>query len=196
MSYSLFSSFILIFLIIDPFGNIAIFANLLKNTNINKKTKIVLIEHAIAFFILLLFMFFGDLFLKALGLSNLSLQISGALILFLISIKMIFPDNNVNENVSNVDPFIVPLAIPSIAGPSAIATVMLLVSQHPEHTVNYIVSLFIAIAFSSIILIFALKFQDKIGQKFILAIEKLMGLILVSLSVEMMIRGIKVLFKL
>lgn len=177
----------------DPFGNIPIFSNTLKNVEKTRRWKIITREHLIAFVILLIFMFIGESLLKAMGLSNISLQIAGGLVLFLISIKMIFPPEHAphQEDSLQLEPLIVPLAIPLVAGPSALATVMLLVSQEPQRITHWIGALALATSLSCIILITAIKFQEKLGQRFVFAMEKLMGLILVALSVEMMIRGFK-----
>lgn len=178
----------------DPFGNIPIFSNTLKNVDENRRWKIITREHLIAFFILFVFMLIGESLLKAMGLSNTSLQIAGGLVLFLISIKMIFPPETQNqEEVPQLEPLIVPLAIPLVAGPSALATVMLLVSQEPDRLTHWIGALALATTVSCIILSLAIKFQEKLGKRFVFAMEKLMGLILVALSVEMMIRGLKTL---
>lgn len=190
MTYTFLSAFILLILIIDPFGNIPVFANALKHTDPDKRYRVILREHAIAFGILLVFMFAGESFLKILGLSNGSLQLAGGVILFLIAIRMIFPPPAVTET-DIVEPFVVPLAIPMIAGPSALATVLLLASQQPDQLYSWIGALSTAIATSATILVAADKVQDRLGDRFLVAMEKLMGLILVAISVEMLVRGIK-----
>jgi MarC family membrane protein len=194
MTYTFLSAFILLILIFDPFGNIPVFANALKHTDPSRRYRVILREHAIAFAILLVFMYAGESFLNVLGLSNGSLQLAGGVILFLIAIRMIFPPPTVAE-ADIVEPFIVPLAIPMIAGPSALATVLLLVSQQPEQLYTWIGALTIAIVASAFILVAADKVQDKLGDRFLVAMEKLMGLILVAISVEMLVRGIKELIK-
>lgn len=191
MAYTFLSAFILLFLIIDPLGNIPIFANVLKKFSPATRLKIIIREHAIAFTILMGFMFAGQAFLNTLGLSSASLQIAGALILFLLAIRMIFPPLEINSEIPDHEPLIVPLAIPAVAGPSSAATVMLLVSQQPALIVDWILALTAAMICSLIILITADKLQKILGTSFVVALEKLMGLILVAISIEMMIRGIK-----
>ncbi|NCQ52127.1 NAAT family transporter [archaeon] len=194
MTHTFLSALVLLLLIMDPFGNIPLFVSTLKNIEAKRRWKIICREHLIAFFILFVFMLIGEKFLKSIGLSSESIQIAGGLVLFLISIKMIFPSiNSEFDEIKQEEPLIVPLAIPLIAGPSALATVMLLVSQEPTRIIEWILALSLAILGSAIILLLADKFQHKLGSKFIFAIEKLMGLILVALSVEMIIRGIKTL---
>lgn len=194
MDYTFVSALILLILIVDPFGNIPIFVNTLKTICPERRWKVILREHVIAFGILLAFMLVGEHFLAALGLSIPSLQIAGAVVLFLISIRMIFPPQDNGDDIStSQEPLIVPLAIPLIAGPSALATVMLLVSQQPAQLLSWIGALAVAILVSCTILVAADRFQKVLGTRFTVAMEKLMGLILVALSVEMLIRGVRAL---
>ncbi len=192
MTHTFVSALILLILIVDPFGNIPIFSSTLKSFEAKKRRKIIAREHLIAFVILVFFMLIGERFLQAMGLSQSSLQIAGGVVLFLISLKMIFPGNGAMiEETTVTEPLIVPLAIPMVAGPSALATVMLLVSQEPTRFVEWLLALAIAIAVSCIVHLGADKFKEKLGTPFLVAMEKLMGLILVALSVEMMIRGVR-----
>lgn len=195
MTTTFFSTLIMLILILDPFGNIPIFVSTLKSVDSSRRWKIIVREHAIAFSILLTFMFIGEKFLQALGLSQTSLQIAGGVILFLISIRMIFPPAHMpTHEISKLEPLIVPLAIPLIAGPSALATVMLLVSHEPNRLWTWVLALFLAVAISAIVLALADRFKERLGERFVYAMEKLMGLILVALSVEMLVRGIKTIF--
>lgn len=195
MTTTFFSTLIMLILILDPFGNIPIFVSTLKSVEAPRRWKIIVREHAIAFGILLTFMFIGNKFLQALGLSPTSLQIAGGVILFLISIRMIFPPAHMpTHEISKLEPLIVPLAIPLIAGPSALATVMLLVSQEPARLWTWILALFLAVTISAGVLALADRFKERLGERFVYAMEKLMGLILVALSVEMLVRGIRGIF--
>lgn len=194
MNYTFLSAMLLLFFIFDPLGNIPIFANALKTVNPQRRWKIIVREHIIGLSILLLFMFAGQTFLSALGLTTTSLQITGGIILFLIAIKMIFPTSEKNEENGKDDeePFIVPLAIPSVAGPTALATVMILVSQQPSQLFSWIGAATLAMTMSTVVLLVANKVQDKLGKRFITAMERLMGLILVAIAVEMFLKGVKV----
>lgn len=191
MTYTFVSALLLLILIIDPFGNIPLFANTLKNIAPERRKWIIVREHLIAFAILLSFMFVGEHFLNALGLHTTSLQVAGGLILFLIAIRMIFPPPDSGDDNIEGEPLIVPLAIPLVAGPSALATVMILVSQQPEQLTSWIFALVIAVVISAIILIGADRLQKLLGSRFVVAMEKLMGLILVAVAVEMTMRGLK-----
>ena len=182
-------------LITDPFGNIPIFANALKNVPQKRRPWVILREVLIAFALLLLFMFVGEGFLRVMNLSALSLQIAGGVILFLIALRMIFPPPaNVDVIESQQEPLIVPLAIPALAGPSALATVLLLVSQAPERRMEWIAALSVTMLVCAIVLVLAERIQRVLGERFITAVERLMGLILVAVAVEMLLRGFKTFF--
>lgn len=192
MNYTFVSATVLLLLICDPLGNIPIFANALRRVPQQRRTRVILREVLIAFGLLLFFMFLGDRFLAVMGLSGLSLQIAGAVVLFLIALKMIFPQPVTSDASSDAgEPLIVPLAIPALAGPSALATVMLLVSQAPERRLEWIAALSVTMAVCAVVLLLADRIQRVIGDRVVQALERLMGLILVALSVEMMIRGLR-----
>ena len=191
MNYTFASATILLILITDPIGNIPIFANALRHVAPERRSRVILREVLIAFILLLTFMFIGEGFLRLMNLSELSLQIGGGVILFLIALRMIFPPPSADTPDSAGEPLIVPLAIPAIAGPSALATVLLLVSQAPDRRMEWIGALSITMAISAIILVLAERIQRVAGDRFVVALERLMGLVLVAMSIEMMLRGIK-----
>lgn len=191
MNYTFLSATILLILITDPFGNIPIFANALKGVAPARRPLVILREVLIAFALLLAFMFVGDGFLRVMNLSALSLQIAGGVILFLIALRMIFPPAMADVAEPLVEPLIVPLAIPALAGPSALATVMLLVSQAPERRVEWIAALSVTMLVCALVLVMAERIQRVLGERFVVAVERLMGLILVAVAVEMLLRGFK-----
>ncbi len=191
MNYTFASATILLILITDPIGNIPIFANALKHVAPERRPWVILREVLIAFFLLLSFMFVGSGFLRLMNLSELSLQIGGGVILFLIALRMIFPQAAGEAAEIVGEPLIVPLAIPAIAGPSALATVLLLVSQAPERRVEWIGALCITMALSAVVLVMAERIQRIVGTRIVVALERLMGLVLVAVSIEMMLRGVK-----
>lgn len=190
MEYTFASALVLLILIMDPFGNFPLFASILKQYNLEERNKIILREHVFAFFILIAFLFTGQSLLNLMGLSRASLEIAGGVILFLIAIKMVFPGKTQEESFEH-KPMIVPLAVPAIAGPSAMATVMLMSNSQPNQMGALSLVIFTAILISATILVVLNKAQKFLGKNFIVAMEKLMGLILVALSVEMLIKGIK-----
>jgi len=191
MNYTFASATILLILIADPVGNIPIFANALKHVAPERRAKVILREILIAFFLLLTFMFVGEGFLRVMNLSDLSLQIGGGVILFLIALRMVFPPAAVLEAEIWEEPLIVPLAVPAIAGPSALATVLLLVSQQPERRLEWIAALCVTMLISAVVLVSAERIQRLIGSRLVVAVERLMGLVLVSVAIEMMLRGAK-----
>ena len=192
MNYTFLSATILLVLITDPIGNIPIFANALKHVAPERRARVILREILIAFALLLTFMFVGESFLRVMNLSELSLQIGGGVILFLIALRMVFPPSAaaVDEEQTE-EPLIVPLAVPAIAGPSALATVLLLVSQQPERRLEWIGALCVTMLVSAIVLVSAERIQRIFGTRLVVAVERLMGLVLVSVAIEMMLRGFK-----
>ena len=191
MAYTFASATILLLLITDPFGNIPIFVNALRNVAPERRMRVILREVLIAFLLLLSFMFIGDGFLHLMNLSDLSMQIAGAVVMFLIALRMIFPSGTVEADAMLGEPLIVPLAIPALAGPSALATVMLLVSQAPERRLEWIAALCVTMAVCAVVLVLSERIQRLAGKRVMMAFERLMGLILVAIAVEMLLRGIK-----
>ena len=191
MEHTFASATILLLLITDPLGNIPIFVNSLRAVPPERRARVILREVLIAFGLLLAFMFVGQSFLKAMSLSDVSLQIGGAVVLFLIALRMIFPPPPQDAPVPLTEPLIVPLAIPALAGPSAMATVLLLVSQAPERRLEWVAALTVTMAVCAVVLLLAELLQRVVGLRVVSAFERLMGLILVSISVEMLIRGLK-----
>lgn len=191
MNYTFVSATILLILITDPIGNIPIFANALKHVAPERRAKVILREILIAFALLLTFMFVGESFLRVMNLSELSLQIGGGVILFLIALRMVFPPAATAEGEIMTEPLIVPLAVPAVAGPSALATVLLLVSQQPDRRMEWIGALCVTMLVSAVVLVSAERIQRIIGDRLVVAAERLMGLVLVSVAIEMMLRGVK-----
>ena len=198
MEHSFASATILLLLITDPLGNIPIFVNSLRPVSPQRRARVIVREVLIAFAILLAFMFVGQAFLRAMSLSDISLQIGGAVVLFLIALRMIFPPpaqaaSPQPQAGAQAEPLIVPLAIPALAGPSAIATVMLLVSQAPQRRLEWVGALCVTMLVCALVLLLAERLQRLVGDRVIVAFERLMGLILVSIAVEMLVRGLKAL---
>lgn len=185
------SAVVILLLVADPLGNIPIFVAALRGVPPHRKPAVILRECLIAFGILLLFMLIGRNFLELLGLTDVSLQIGGGVILFLIALRMVFP---VPEGIFGAspdgEPFIVPLAIPALAGPSALGTVLLLVSRDPSRLWEWILALTVAMLISSAVLVFSGRLQRWLGERTLIAVERLMGLVLTAISVEMILKGL------
>jgi MarC family membrane protein len=188
----LLSTTILLFVITDPLGNIPFFVNALKNVAPARRRWVILRECLIATVALIFFAFLGKGFLEVMKLSNESLRIAGGVILFLIALKMIFPQENdsaTNEPLDS-EPFIVPLAIPLVAGPSAMATVLLLATQNPTLKLEMNLAILFCMVIGTIIFLAADRLQKWLGAKIMTAVERLMGLILTTVAVEMLLQGI------
>jgi small neutral amino acid transporter SnatA (MarC family) len=192
MSAELFSATILLVLVIDPFGNVPLVVSALRNVPPARHVKVVLRECAAAYVILLGFMFGGQTFLRWLHLSEESLTIAGGIILFLIAIRMVFPrPEGIFGDPPGAEPFLVPLAIPSIAGPSALATVMLMASRDPAKLGSWVIALTVAMGATTVVLALADRLQRWLGERVVLAFERLMGLVLTALAVEMLLSGLR-----
>lgn len=193
MEVSLASAVVILLLVMDPLGNIPVFVSLLQNVAPERRRRVILRECAIAFALLLFFVFFGRWILDLLGLSDASLNIAGGVILFLIALRLVFkhPEGVFGNEALDAEPFIVPLAIPSIAGPSAIATVILLVSRAPERMTDWIAALAVASAITLLLLLAAERIARLLGARGLAAVDRLMGLILTAIAVEMLLKGIE-----
>jgi len=192
VEYNFVSATILLILITDPLGNIPLFISVLRGVTPHRRAIVILREVAIAFGILLTFMLAGDRFLRMMSLTDLSLRIGGGIVLFLIALRMIFPHpDGLTGAQRGGEPLIVPLAIPALAGPSALATVMLLTSQAPGKTFEWIGALTVTMIVCAIVLMLAERIQKWLGERTMAAFERLMGLVLVAISVEMMLGGIR-----
>jgi MarC family membrane protein len=192
MTAELFSATVLLLLVIDPFGNVPLVVAALRNVPPARHMRIVLRECAAAYVILVAFMLGGRTFLEWLHLSEQSLTIAGGIILFLIAIRMVFPrPEGIFGETPGAEPFLVPLAVPSIAGPSALATVMLMVSRDPDRIGSWIVALTLAMAGTTLILALADRLQRWLGERVVIALERLMGLVLTALAVEMLLTGVR-----
>jgi len=193
MTQSFFQSFILLLLVTDPFGNVPIFVAAMANVPPARRWRVVVRECAIAFLLLLLFMFFGRHFLAALQLSEVALRIGGGVILFLIALRMVFPQSGdlMGDVESTHEPFIVPLAIPALAGPSALATVLLFSSDSATEVMLHVGALALVALVSLAVLLGAGRMQRALGPRVMSAFERLMGLILCAMAVEMLLAGIR-----
>lgn len=186
------SAAILLVLVMDPFGNMPLAISVLKSVPVRARKRVVLRECAIAYAVLLAFMFGGDNFMHLLRLSDNALAIAGGLILFLIALRMVFPHaEGIFGDSGDTGTFIVPLAIPAIAGPSALATVLLLVSREPQRVFDWVIALSLAMLVSTVVLLSAQRISAWIGRRGVIAIERLMGLVLTAIAVEMLLAGVE-----
>ncbi len=190
---TLYSATITLILVMDPLGNVPLFLSVLNHVPPKKRRRIILRETFIAFLILIFFLYCGRYILNGMNISEPALRIAGGIILFLIAIRMIFP-NPVDDHIKNKqlnDPLIVPLAVPLIAGPSTMTIVMLLANQAPHNMTRWFIALTIAWLITAIILIFADFLRKLLGDRGLTAIERLMGMILTTMAVQMFLSGIE-----
>ena len=185
------SAVVILLLVVDPVGNIPLFAALLNDIRADRRTRIIVRECAIAFGVLVFFVLTGRSLLQVLGVSQTSLNIAGGVILFLIALRMIFRGNEPIFGEQSGEPFIVPLAIPAIAGPTAIATVIVLASSAPGRIFEWLAAVASATGVTLALLLFADRISHRVGRRGLLALERLMGLILTAIAVEMLLRGIR-----
>ncbi len=192
METSFLSATILLILITDPLGNIPLFISALQQVRPERRRLVIAREVLIAFAALLIFMVFGKHFLSVLHLTDQSLRVAGGVILLLIAIRMIFPEHGLrlgdDEHVG--EPFIVPIAIPLIAGPSAMATVLLLSSREPGRMFEWIGALSLSMLVTAVVFALSTRLQRALGKQAITALERLMGLVLTAISVEMLLGGV------
>lgn len=193
MNHDFLSAFILLLLVLDPFGSLPIYITVLGGVARERRAFVALRESVIALAVLAAFMLGGQRFLGVMRLSERSLEVAGGVILLIIAIRMIFAHagETYAAAAEGREPLIFPLAVPLLAGPSAMATVLLLASREPEHIAVWLGALTAAIAVSAIVLLTADRLRRLLGDSMVAAIEKLMGLVLTAVAVEMILAGLK-----
>jgi multiple antibiotic resistance protein len=185
---------VLLFLVMDPLGNIAFFIAAMAHVDPKRHRIVIVRELLIALVTLILFLFAGRHFLRLLNISTDALTIAGGVILLLIALRMIFPaaEKPLKENIAG-EPFIVPLAIPYVAGPSAMATELLLMNNEPTRWPEWLLALGIAWLACSVILYFASTLRRYLTDRGLIAVERLMGMVLVTVAVQMLLTGLTLL---
>lgn len=185
------SAAVTLFLIMDPLGNVPVFNAVLARLERRHRSLVVVRELLIALVILLGFLWAGNAILGFLGLTQPSLSIAGGILLFIISLRMIFPGQAGDDESEHIDPFIVPLAVPLIAGPSTIAVLLLLSSNQPEQIIEWSIALLIAWFGATVLLVLSPYLLSVIGTRGTRALARLMGMILVILATQMFLNGIR-----
>ncbi len=188
---SIASAALLLFLILDPLGNIPVFLSLLRMLPPRRQRIVLARELLIALVVLMLFLWCGKYALELMHLREESVSIAGGIVLFLIGIRMIFPPvEGLMGEMPDGEPFIVPMAIPLVAGPSGMAAVILMGSNDPSRLGDWSLALLIAWAATAAILFSATYLYKWLGQRVLVAVERLMGMLLVAISVQMLMDGI------
>ena len=188
----LLSAVVTLFLIMDPLGNVPVFLSVLKNVPQERRRAIVMREVVIAYFVLLIFLLVGDHALRLLHIEQETISIAGGIVLFLIALRMIFPQTGSYSDAPEGEPLVVPLAVPLIAGPSAMAALLLLQRAAPSGSLDLWIAMTIAWALTAAILIAAPFFYRILGERGLTAMERLMGMVLVMISVQMLLNGVRV----
>lgn len=188
----LLSAVVTLFLVMDPLGNIPLFLSVLKGVREERRRLVVVRELALAYVVLVLFLFAGNALLRFLGLEQEAVGIAGGIVLFLIALRMIFPaDGPAQSETLEGEPFLVPLAIPLIAGPSALATLLLIQQTAGFSTPTLLLALTIAWGICAVILLSSTFMYRLLGARGLIALERLMGMLLVMVAVQMLMNGVK-----
>ncbi|RPI57284.1 MAG: YhgN family NAAT transporter [Acidobacteria bacterium] len=190
-----FAAVVTLLLIMDPIGNVPVFLSILKDVPVERRRIVLVREILLAYGVLLVFLFLGSHLLRFLHLEEETLSIAGGIVLFLIALRMIFPHEGgmVGEPLEG-EPFLVPLAIPLFVGPSTLAAVLLLQRSSPGHAMSLWIAVTTAWAIGGAILLSSTFFYRVLRERGLIAIERLMGMLLVMVAVQMLINGLKALF--
>lgn len=185
------SAAITLFLIMDPLGNLPVFMSVLKTIEPKRRRFVLIRELLFSLLIMMGFLFSGQAVLDFLSVKQETVSIAGGIILFLIALKMIFPQpGGVTGLPLTEEPFIVPLAIPMVAGPSILAALILLANQDHSRMLDWSLALGAAWFISATILMFSSVLHRLLGERGLIAIERLMGMILIMISIQMFMDGV------
>ncbi len=189
---TLLSAALLLFLVIDPVGNAPVFAALLSHLPPGRRRQVIARELLFALGVMVSFLFLGEKLLGLLQISEPALSISGGIILFLIALRMIFLDpSEIFGRSPEGEPYFVPLAVPLIAGPSLLATILLLQARQPDRWPEWLAAVLIAWFAGAVVLLAADAVTSVLGQRGATAVQRLMGMLLTTVSVQMFLTGLK-----
>lgn len=191
------SATVIFVMIMDPFGNVPLFLTALRHTALQRRRRVIVRELLIALLIMLLFLFGGQGFLQLLQVNTAALTVAGGVILMLIALRMIFPtpERPLGEPVTEDEPFIVPLAVPYVAGPSLLAMAIVMVTSNPDAWPAYLAALILAWLVTALVLYFSNGLNRILGEKTLVAVERLMGMVLVIIATQMTMEGVAVFFE-
>ena len=188
------SAGVMLFLVLDPLGNVPFFLSVLKEVPPKRRRWVMVRELLIALGVLVAFLLGGRELLSIMQLRQEAISIAGGIVLFLIAIKMVFPPKDggiFGDSAGQGEPFIVPLAIPGVAGPSAMATLLLLTSTQPGREVEWGLALLAAWLATAAILLSATWLFKFLGESVLTALERVMGMLLIALSVQLFLGGLE-----
>jgi len=186
------SAVVTLFLVMDPLGNVPLFLSILKTVEPRRRRVVLLRELAIAYGVLIVFLLLGSSLLRFLGLEPEAVSIAGGIVLFLIALRMIFPSQgSLSGEAIDGEPFVVPLAIPLVAGPSTLATLLLLQSAPSSTAGSLMIAVTIAWTLSGAVLLSSTVLYRMLGERGLIAMERLMGMLLVMVAVQMLLNGVR-----
>ncbi|HET7931368.1 MAG TPA: YhgN family NAAT transporter [Rhodanobacteraceae bacterium] len=187
------SAGVMLFLVLDPLGNVPFFLTILKQVPPKRRRWVMIRELLIALAVLVAFLVGGRELLAIMQLRQEAISIAGGIVLFLIAIKMVFPpkDGAIFGPTGQGEPFIVPLAIPGVAGPSAMAALLLLTSTQPGRQIEWGIALLVAWLATAAILLSSTWLFKLLGESVLTALERVMGMLLIALSVQMFLGGLE-----
>lgn len=192
LTESVWSAAIVLLFVMDPLGNIPLFLSLLKGIEPERRRRVLVRELFAALVVLLIFLFFGQFLLDFLHLRRESVAIAGGIVLLIIGVRMVFPTKEgVMGATPQGEPFIVPLAIPLIAGPSALATLILMVRSNPDRMGSWLAALLLAWGATAILLLMAPFLYRVLRERGLIAVERLMGMLLIMIAVQMFLDGLQ-----
>ena len=196
---TIFSAAFLLILVMDPFGNVPLFLSVLKDIAPERRRKVIVRELLIALAFLILFLFAGRYLLAIIGISEAVLTVAGGIVLFLIALRMVFPPVGGaftgDVDTSDSDPLLVPLAVPFVAGPSALASILFLMSSDPSRWLDWLTAVILAWAVTGLILFFSTSLAELLKRRGLVAIERLMGMVLIAIATKMVLTGIGAFFR-
>lgn len=190
-----FSAALLLFLVMDPFGNVPLFLSVLRPVPDHRRRRVIARELLIALAFMLVFLFSGPSLLRAIDVGEDSLTVAGGVILFFIAIRMIFPSPggslSADAQEGGEEPFLVPLAVPFVAGPSVLASILFIMNQAPERWHTWLAAVLLAWAASGMVLLLSANLGKLLKRRGLIAIERLMGMVLVAIATRMILTGIR-----
>lgn len=182
---------LILFFIMDSLGNLMCYLQMVKELSPQRRQIVVLREMGFALAAMLAFNFLGEFLFGLLHLSEPTVRLASGIILFLIAIKIIFPSpTSLRAQLPEGEPYLTPLAIPLIAGPSLLATIMLY-ARIEESILVMVVAIGIAWAASVLILLNANTLQRFLGTNGLVACERLTGMLLILMAVQSFLEGIQ-----
>ena len=188
---NIWSAATVLLFVMDPFGNVPLVLSLLKEVDPARRRFVIARELVIALVVLMIFLFVGQAILDFLGLQSESVTIAGGIVLGIIALRLIFPrPEGLMGHQADGEPFLVPLAIPLIAGPSAMATVILMARTAPSEMGHWALAVFIAWAITAAVLLSAPALYRVLRERGLQAIARLMGMLLIMLAVQMVLNGL------